>query len=441
VVFQVGDKVGDYEVVGLLGRGGMGQVYKVRHRILDRLDAMKVLLPDREDDPQLHQRFEREIRVHASLHHSNIAALHTALWVDGRLLMIIEFVDGVTLEQKLRGGPISIDAGVNYICRVLGALSYAHVQGVIHRDVKPGNIMITTDGTVKLTDFGIARTVHEGLTRYGMAVGSLYYMSPEQIKGGAIDGRSDIYSVGVTSYEALLGRRPFHGDGDQAIIDAHLKQMPITPAQLMPGFPEALSNIIMKSLAKDPADRFQTAEEFRSALESVRTQRESSGVRHSQVITTSIDSAILNRMEKCLATAVGPIAKALTARTARGVQDVAMLRGMLAEHIADESARRAFLRCCDRQAGETTGRQSTAGASATIYTHTRPGTTREWNPEFLQRTERELARYIGPVARIVVNKASKTVDTPVQLIDILSGEIASAKDREEFVSILRRALG
>jgi eukaryotic-like serine/threonine-protein kinase len=418
----------------------MGQVYKVRHRILDRIDAMKVLLPDCEDEPELHQRFEREIRVQAQLHHPNIAALHTALWVDRRLLMIMEFIDGVTLEQKLREGPVAPRAALSCICRVLDALSYAHSAGVIHRDVKPSNIMITPDGTVKLTDFGIARTLHENLTRRGIAVGSLNYMSPEQIKTGVIDHRSDVYSVGVTLYEALVGRRPFQGDGDQEIIKAHLERVPATPAALVPGIPPALSRIVIKSLAKDARNRFQSAAEFRDALQSLPDTGTHSAVDSAPVATTSIDPAVFSQMEKCLAAAVGPIAKALMARTARQVHDLAELRRSLAEHIPDELARQEFFKCCDRSA-DTTGRKVNTGPSTSVYLHDRPDTARGLNPALLEQAERELARFIGPLARTVVNRASKKAQTAAQLIEMLGDEIPSMAERGEFVNRLRRAIG
>jgi eukaryotic-like serine/threonine-protein kinase len=431
-MFQLGDTVGDYEIVGFLGRGGMGQVYKVRNRILDRVEAMKVLLPGREDDPQIGQRFEREVRVQANLHHPNIAALHTALWVEGQLLMIIEFVDGVTLAEKLRKGPLSIPEGVNCICRVLDALAYAHAEGVIHRDVKPGNIMITAAGAVKLTDFGIARSFNETITRSGIAVGSLHYMSPEQIKTGMVDGRSDIYSVGVTLYEALMGKRPIQGDSEHAIISGHLEQIPVPPADFTPGFPAPLSRIIMKSLAKSPAERFQSAGEFRTVLESLGDLGSGSSAARTLVAAT-IDPATLARIEKCLAAAMGPIARPLVARTARGVEDAATLRRLLADQIPAESARQSFLRCCERQTGDTTIPGTHLRTASTGHTAAN-APTREYSPEFLEKVQRELARYIGPFARVIVNKTAKTARTPQQLIEILGNEIPGAKEREEFVS-------
>ena len=207
--YEVGSRVGDYEVLQILGAGGMGRVYKVRNVISERVEAMKVLLPDLDGDPDLANRFMREIKVQASLDHPNIAVLHTALRIENQLLMLMEFVEGVTLENLMAAGPIPIGQAVDYMTQVLSALSYAHARGVIHRDLKPANMMITADGVVKLMDFGIARMQQDRkLTQTGQTVGSLYYMSPEQIKGGLdLDARSDLYSLGVSLYEVCTGAR------------------------------------------------------------------------------------------------------------------------------------------------------------------------------------------------------------------------------------------
>src|ERR1035441_3533556 len=169
---EIGTTVGDYQVVGILGAGGMGQVYKVRNVISDRVEAMKVLLPDLVNQPDLADRFLREIKVQASLVHPNIAGLHTAVRVDNQLLMLMEFVEGVTLDQNLKDGPPPAAEAVNYVMQVLAALEYAHARGVVHRDIKPGNMMLTPNGVVKLMDFGIARSATDHkLTQTGTTVG------------------------------------------------------------------------------------------------------------------------------------------------------------------------------------------------------------------------------------------------------------------------------
>jgi serine/threonine-protein kinase len=265
--FEIGDKAGDYEVIGVLGSGGMGTVYRVRNTLTDRFEALKVVLPNMTHEPLLAERFQREIRVQASLDHPNIAALRTAFRMDNRLLMIMELVEGATLDELMARGPIAIGEGVGYIRQALAALAYAHERGVIHRDIKPGNIMVRPDGTVKLLDFGIARAqVDLKLTSTGMALGSPYYMAPEILKNISTDVRSDLYSIGVALYELVTGKRPIDGDGPYAIMMGHLTAEPAPPEQVNPKVPPALSRIILKAMAKEPADRFQSANEFLEAL-------------------------------------------------------------------------------------------------------------------------------------------------------------------------------
>ena len=268
---EIGSTIGDYQVVGILGAGGMGQVYKVRNVISDRVEAMKVLLPDLVNQPDLADRFLREIKVQGSLEHPNIAALHTAVRLDNQLLMLMEFVEGVTLDQKLKDGPLPAAEAVNYIMQVLSALDYAHARGVVHRDIKPGNMMLTAGGVVKLMDFGIARSsADHKLTQTGTTVGSLYYMSPEQIQGvTAPDARSDLYSVGVSLYELVTGKRPFDGDSQFAIMSAHLQGTPVPPVTVDPRLPKLLNDVILMSVAKDAGARFQTAGALRNALSNV----------------------------------------------------------------------------------------------------------------------------------------------------------------------------
>lgn len=270
-MFEIGETAGDYQIIGILGAGGMGKVYKVRNVISDRVEAMKILLPNLEADAELADRFMREIKVQASLNHPNIASLHTAVRQGNQLLMVMEYVEGRTIESLLREGPVPLANGIHYVLQVLSALSYAHARGVVHRDIKPANMMLTPEGVVKLMDFGIARVAKsdQKLTQTGHTVGSLFYMSPEQIQGGQVDARADLYSLGVSLYEIVTGRKPYQGDSDYSIMAAHLKSVPVPPIEIDPKLPASLNDIILMALAKDPGQRFQTAEAFGNALLSV----------------------------------------------------------------------------------------------------------------------------------------------------------------------------
>jgi len=268
--FGVGQHVGDYEILSILGMGGMGKVYKVRNVIADRVEAMKILLPDLSSNQSLADRFLREIRLLATLNHPNIAALRTAMTFQNQLVMIMEFVEGETLANRLNRAPLSTAETVNYADQILSALGYAHKQNIIHRDIKPANMMLTPQGVVKLMDFGIARSGTDGsLTTTGTTLGSLNYMPPEQVRGEAADARSDIYSFGVSLYEMLTGKLPFKGDSQYSLMTAHLNETPPAPIALRGDLPPALSEIIMMAIAKDPNNRFQSADAFRAALSSV----------------------------------------------------------------------------------------------------------------------------------------------------------------------------
>jgi len=265
-------RIGDYEIIRELGHGGMGKVYQVRNVLSDRIEAMKVVLPDLAGRSEFAARFMREIKVLASLDHPNIAALRTAFTADDQLVMIMEYVDGVTLADRLEQGGFPLAEALNYIDQVLSALSYAHGKHIIHRDIKPGNMMLTPQGVVKLMDFGLARSGNEsGLTITGTTVGSLDFMSPEQVKSEPTDERSDLYSVGVSLYQMVTHQRMFRATSSYSIMEAHVKETPRSPIEIQPTVPKAVSDLIMMSVAKDPTQRLQTANAFRNALEQIKS--------------------------------------------------------------------------------------------------------------------------------------------------------------------------
>jgi serine/threonine-protein kinase len=275
---QTNRQIGDYEILGVLGSGGMGKVFKVRNVITDRIEAMKVLLPDLAGRQEVADRFLREIRVLAGLNHPNIGALRTALTLANQLVMIMEYVEGMTLAARLEQGPIPLGEALNYVDQVLAALIYAHGQHIIHRDIKPGNMIVTPEGVVKLMDFGIARGAEDRtLTTAGSTLGSLYYMSPEQVKGEGIDERSDLYSLGVSLYEIVTRQRPFLADSDYSLMAAQVQQTPKAPIELQPDLPPGVNDLILTAMAKEPARRFQSAVAFRAAINHVQKQVQVAG--------------------------------------------------------------------------------------------------------------------------------------------------------------------
>jgi serine/threonine protein kinase len=370
---RLGDRIGDYEVIGMLGAGGMGAVYQVRQLISDRIEAMKVLLPDLESTPELGERFMREIRLQASMNHPNIVSLHNALRVNNQLLMVMEFVEGQTLADVARRGPLRPLQAIDVLSQVLAALDYAHSRGVVHRDVKPSNIILTSHGVVKLMDFGIARGVDDFgvLTQAGSAVGSMYYMSPEQVAGENVDGRSDVYAAAVTLYEILTGERPIKGRTAAEVLEAQLRQQPVNPKLLAPAMPDELARILMQALEKRPAHRYQSAAEFRDELLRVQATISNPGETipfpsppatrertptpvgaRSDTRTTShtvnFDPLGLDRVRQELAQHIGPMAKVLVDRAAKRARSWSELYSALAPEIPAGKDRARFLAGCPR---------------------------------------------------------------------------------------------
>ncbi len=269
---MIGSMIGQYKVLALLGEGGMGRVYKAVDVNLDRPVALKFLNSNLDTRPEMLERFRAEARTHASLHHPNIAMLYAFLVWEGKAVMVMEYIEGETLHDRIqRVGKIPVGEAVPLIQQALLGLAAAHHRGIVHRDIKPQNLMIDREGVLKVMDFGIAKVLgKQGLTSTNMMMGTFWYMSPEQIRGRAVDARTDIYSMGVTLYEVLTGRVPFDANSDYEIQRAHIEQTPALPNVHNPLVPEYLALATMRALAKEPADRFPAAEDFHAALASRR---------------------------------------------------------------------------------------------------------------------------------------------------------------------------
>jgi tRNA A-37 threonylcarbamoyl transferase component Bud32 len=266
---MIGQVIGDYKILKQLGEGGMGMVYLGEHVQLKQKVAIKALHPTLFNNDNARDRFVREAEVLARLNHPNIIRLLNFYNLPQGCFIVMEYAEGETLEDKLqKAGLVPPTVAVPCFIQVLHALEYAHKLGVIHRDLKPSNIMLATGGIAKLLDFGTAKlSGAHALTQQGMTLGTIIYMSKEQLLGKPLDARSDVYSLGVTLYETTTGQLPFYDDEEKKLVLKIAKQEPIPPSQHYPPMAKELERIILKALSKEPEHRFQTSDEMAEALE------------------------------------------------------------------------------------------------------------------------------------------------------------------------------
>ena len=263
-----------YELLEVIGSGGMAVVYKAKCHRLNRLVAVKVLKSDLAEDADFRRRFRDESQAVAMLSHPNIVSVYDVSRGETEYI-VMELIDGITLKQYMeKRGQLNWREALHFITQIMKALSHAHSRGIIHRDIKPQNIMVLRDGSVKVADFGIACLANSANTLTQEALGSVHYMSPEQAKGDRIDARSDIYSAGVVLYEMLTGRLPFEGDSAVSVAIQHLSSVPLSPCEINPDVPEALELICMKAMASDIDKRYASADEMLADLEEFRKNPE-----------------------------------------------------------------------------------------------------------------------------------------------------------------------
>jgi eukaryotic-like serine/threonine-protein kinase len=441
-------RIGRYSVRRELGRGAMGMVFQAEDPDIGRAVAIKLVRADLlhgSDRDEFLTRFRQEARAAGRCTHPNIVALYDLAQHEGNPFLAMEYVDGTDLADALRErGRFAPDEAVAIITQVLDALGAAHAAGIVHRDVKPANILLQANGHVKVTDFGISRLSTSNLTQHGAVLGTLTYMSPEQCCGEEIDLRSDLFSVGAVLYELLSGSRAFYGRHANEVTHRLLTVEPPDLTTLVPGLPGELVQVVRKSMEKSRNRRYTSAQEMADALRSPTSEAASAGSLLSEAETMAarqpptpdpampepIDDATQKRIERRLAFYIGPIARHVLRAAARNAQSVEALCEAVSLHIDLIDEREQFLTealPAQRRGAETTPPPIVPGALPTSDEAT------SITVEQAERAERALAGVLGPIAKMMVRRTLPEAGSEADLWERLANHIEDASDRSEFL--------
>ncbi|WP_395608151.1 serine/threonine-protein kinase [Pseudomonas sp. B22129] len=474
------EQLGKYRIDSVLGKGAMGTVYKAFDPNIARTVALKTIRKELFGDSQhaeLVSRFKNEAQAAGRLMHPNIVGVYDYGEDEGSAYIAMEFVEGTPLNTVLAAQtPRELSHSLEWMRQLLSALDYAHSKGVVHRDIKPANLLITADGKVKVTDFGVARLDSSTLTQTGSMIGTPSYMSPEQFCGELIDGRSDVFSAGIVLYQLLTGERPFSGSATM-VMQQILNQTPVAPSSLNLALDPALDAVIVRALAKRPAERYPSAQAFLDDLEALlgtttgtwinaeidddRTvlmrpnQPLSSGVTPLAMPTVAMTEAVetltpwklavMPELESLLSHQIGPLARFLVRKSLNGADDFGAICAALLPHIPSERGREQFASASQslfQRLNPPTAvpeptpvrDEPTAIEAPADPTHVTQAAPAEIDPGFAQMAERRLAELIGPIARIIVSRALRATSQRQPFLQRLAESIDSEALRLAFLN-------
>ena len=397
----------------------MGVIYQAHDPAIDRKVAIKLIRADLingDDHADWLARFRQEAQAAGRCAHPNIVAIYDFAVHEGNPFIAMEYVEGINLSQVLtRSGPFTPPAAVALITQVLDALACAHALGIVHRDVKPANILLLANRTVKMTDFGISRLDTSALTQTGAILGTPSYMSPEQCRGDVVDARSDLFSTGVVLYEILSGEKPFKGRNFTEVAFQLLHEPPADIRIQRADLPSSLVAVLQRALAKLPSDRFASAADMAGALRTTTDEAADNTIVVPRA-RIAFPEATLNTIANRLAQHVGPIAHHMVQSAARQSHSLDELHETLAQRIEQPELRNRF-------------RQQLAVETPAVAPQPRAAIA----PAQMQHAERELTNHMGPIARILVKRAMETAQSPDEFWQQLATHIASEADRRAFL--------